>query len=59
MTKPMSRLAGLGSILERPWLLAALAVFGLAAWGVVIFVAVRLAVISAAHANASRPRSAV
>jgi hypothetical protein len=50
---PMARLASLGSILERPWQLVAVAAFGLAAWGVVTFGAVRLAVVSAARATKS------
>jgi hypothetical protein len=44
---PMSRIAELGSLLDRPWLLLAAAVAALAAWGVVTYLAVRLAVLSA------------
>jgi hypothetical protein len=54
LDQPMSRLASLGSILESPWRLAVFALIGLAAWGVVTFGAVRMAIISAARAT-SRP----
>jgi hypothetical protein len=49
---PMTRLADLVAILDRPLALAALALFGLLAWGVVTFIAVRLAITSAARAAA-------
>src|SRR5579864_2158999 len=50
---PMSRLAGLGSILDRPWLLAGIGLLVLAGWGVVTFLAVRLAVGRALKNSAS------
>jgi len=48
---PMSRLAALGSVLDRPLLLIAVGLLALAAWGVVTFLAVRLAIISAGRAQ--------
>jgi hypothetical protein len=52
--EPMQRVAALGSIFNRPGLLIGLAILGLAAWGGVTFLAVRLAIISAARATAPR-----
>jgi hypothetical protein len=54
LAEPMGRIAALGSLLDRPWLLIAAAVIGLAAWGGVTFLAVRLAIVSAARAAAPR-----
>jgi hypothetical protein len=55
---PMSRLADVAanaaSVLQRPALLAILALAGLLAWGVVTFVAVRLAMASAGRASDRR-----
>jgi hypothetical protein len=48
---PMSRLAALGSVLDRPLLLIGVGLLALAAWGVVTFLAVRFAIISAARAQ--------
>ena len=47
----MSRLAALGSILNRPLLLLGLGALVLLAWGGVTFVAVRLAILSALRAQ--------
>jgi len=58
LERPMSQLAELGSIFDRPLLLAGIAAFGLLAWGVVTFVAVRLAMVSAARAGLVSPRAA-
>lgn len=44
---PMSRLANLGAILDRPGLLIMIGLVALAAWFGVTFLAVRLAIISA------------
>jgi hypothetical protein len=44
---PMSRLAGLTGLFDRPLLLAFIALIALAAWGLVTFVAVRYAIVSA------------
>jgi len=41
----MTRLAALGTLLERPLLLTTLAVLGLAAWGMVTFLAVHFAIV--------------
>jgi hypothetical protein len=38
------RLASAGTLLDRPFLLLTLAVIGLAAWGLVTFLAVHLAI---------------
>jgi hypothetical protein len=51
---PMTRLAALGAMLDRPGLLLLGAAIGLSAWGVITFVAVRLAIVSAARAAAPR-----
>jgi hypothetical protein len=48
----MTRLAALGGIVERPWLLVLVAALALLAWGVVTFFAVRLAILSAGRARA-------
>jgi hypothetical protein len=47
LREPMTRLAALAVLLDRPILLAFLAVLGLAVWGGVTFLAVRLALLSA------------
>jgi hypothetical protein len=49
----MARLAALGSVLDRPMMLIMIGLLALAAWGLVTFFAVRLAIISAAR---SQPR---
>jgi hypothetical protein len=46
----MSRLASAALLLDRPILLGFLALCGMLLWGVVTFVAVRLAIISANRA---------
>ena len=46
---PMTRVAELGSLISRPWLIAIAGLVGLLAWGAVTFVAVRLAIVSAAR----------
>ena len=53
----MSQLAALGSILNRPLLLAGIGALALAAWGLVTFLAVRFAILSASRAypKAERP----
>jgi hypothetical protein len=56
--QPVSRLAALGATLDRPLLLAGLTGLGLTLWGGVTFVAVRLAIASAARA-ADRSADAV
>jgi hypothetical protein len=55
--QPMSQLAALGSILNRPLLLAGIGALALAAWGLVTFLAVRFAILSASRAypKAERP----
>jgi hypothetical protein len=45
----MARLAAVGGILQRPLLLLVIGVLALAAWGLVTFLAVRLAILSAAR----------
>jgi hypothetical protein len=50
----MSRVAALGSVLQRPALLTLVALLALAAWGGVTFLAVRFAIISAARAGNAR-----
>src|SRR5205085_1120950 len=54
---PMSQLAALGTILNRPLLLVGIGALALAAWGLVTFVAVRFAILSAsrAHPKSERP----
>jgi hypothetical protein len=47
LREPMTRLAALAVLLDRPILLAGFAVLGLAVWGGVTFLAVRLALLSA------------
>lgn len=56
-TAPMSQLAALGTIFNRPLLLAGIGALALAAWGLVTFVAVRFAILSASRAypKAERP----
>jgi hypothetical protein len=44
---PMSRLAGLSSLLDRPGRLVLLSLIALLGWGIVTFLAVRLAIVSA------------
>jgi hypothetical protein len=44
LTGPMSTLA---SLLNRPWMLLLIAAAALAAWGIVTFLAVRFAIVSA------------
>ena len=51
---PMSRLAALTSILDRPMLLIAMALAALAAWGLVTFLAVRMAIVSARRSDPAR-----
>ena len=51
LDEPMSQLAALGSILNRPLLLLGIAVLALVAWGAVTFFAVKLAILSAARAQ--------
>ena len=46
----MSQLAALGTILNRPLLLVGIGALALAAWGLVTFVAVRFAILSASRA---------
>jgi hypothetical protein len=41
---PIMRLSPVGSLLDRPFLLAALGLAGLAVWGLVTFLAVHLAI---------------
>jgi hypothetical protein len=41
---PITRLSSVGSLLDRPFLLTMLALLGLAAWGLVTFLAVHLAI---------------
>jgi len=48
---PMSQLASFGAILQRPLALILVALVALFAWGGVTFLAVRLAIISAARAT--------
>jgi hypothetical protein len=45
---PMTQVAELGSIFNRPWLFAIVGLVALVAWGAVTFVAVKLAIVSAA-----------
>jgi len=47
----MSRLAALGSVLNRPLLLLGLGALVLLAWGGVTFIAVKLAILSASRAQ--------
>jgi hypothetical protein len=54
LREPMTRLAALGTALERPILLLAVALLGLGVWGVVTFLAVRLAILSASGAMLTR-----
>ena len=42
LEEPMTRVAELGSLFNRPWLAVIIGLVALAAWGVVTFVAVRL-----------------
>jgi len=49
LEEPMTRVAELGSLFNRPWLLAIAGLVALTAWGAVTFVAVRLAIVSAAR----------
>jgi hypothetical protein len=54
LTEPMNRLVAVAGILDHPVLLVLAALGALAAWGLVTFVAVRLAIVSASR----RPRVA-
>ena len=45
LQEPMTRLAALGSLLDRPLLLMTLALIGLAAWGLITFLAVHFAIV--------------
>ena len=56
---PMSRLAALGSVLDRPLMLVVVGLLALAAWGLVTFLAVRFAIISATRAQPSDARVGV
>jgi hypothetical protein len=51
LDEPMSRLAAIGAILDRPLLLLGIGVLALAAWGLVTFFAVRFAILSASRAE--------
>ena len=53
---PMGQLATLTSILNRPMLLVAIALGGLLAWGLVTFLAVRMAIVSARRADMDATR---
>ena len=46
---PMTRVAELGNLISSPWLIAIVGLVALLAWGAVTFVAVRLAIVSAAR----------
>ena len=48
---PMSRLASAALVLDRPFLLVVLALCGMVLWGLVTYVAVRLAIVSANRAT--------
>ena len=52
---PMTRVAELGAIFDRPWLFAVVGLVALAAWGAVTFVAVKLAIVSASKATRTHP----
>jgi hypothetical protein len=55
---PMTRVAELGSLLSifnRPWLLGLVGLVVLAIWGAVTFVAVKLAIVSAAKVTRTHP----
>ena len=56
--EPMARLAALTTLLDRPLLLVGGALLALAAWGVVTFAAVRLAIVSAHRATTNRNTAA-
>jgi hypothetical protein len=49
LEEPMSRLAGLSSLLDRPVRLALFSLIALLSWGIVTFLAVRFAIISASR----------
>ena len=51
---PMSRLAALTSIVDRPMLLIAVALAALAAWGLLPPLAVRMAIVSARRSDPAR-----
>ena len=51
---PMGQLASLTSLLDRPLLLLLIGAAALAAWGLVTFVAVRMAIVSARRADVAR-----
>jgi hypothetical protein len=55
---PMARVAAFGSVLtvfNRPWLLVLIGLVALGAWGGVTFVAVKLAIVSAARVTRTQP----
>ncbi len=54
LAEPMGRLAALTSVLDRPVLLLLVALAGLGAWGLVTFLAVRMAIVSARRAEPLR-----
>jgi hypothetical protein len=49
----MTRLAALGSLFDRPMMLILIALAGLLAWGIVTFLAVRLAILSTGRVKAA------
>ena len=53
--EPMTRVAELGSIVNRPWLFVIVGLVALAAWGAVTYVAVKLAIVSAAKVTRTHP----
>jgi hypothetical protein len=55
LEEPMTRVAALGSIFNRPWLFVIVGLVALAAWGAVTFVAVKLAIVSAAKVTRTHP----
>ena len=48
LEEPMTRVAELGSIINRPWLFVIVGLVALVVWGAVTYVAVKLAIVSAA-----------
>jgi len=55
LEEPMTRVAELGSIVNRPWLFVIVGLVALAAWGAVTYVAVKLAIVSAAKVTRTHP----
>jgi hypothetical protein len=49
----MTRVAELGSIVNRPWLFVIVGLLALVAWGAVTYVAVKLAIVSASKVTRS------